>query len=1093
MPKESKALTSSFCLKLIAQLVELTASEAIVTDKLYRCRQILEELFKALTSSTNVSFTGLYARMQYTYEASVISSELNEQLQLLRLLTNKVVHQDDVEFGEHDFASAVLILFDTIKYLSGSPKPQSTALEEYLKARNAKQLIPFRAASEQTIDHIFGIVTDWKISQAKESNKFIEIIFQTAEGSQIRVTLWEKDGGKNQGRKWTWLDKSLWKYCNISFYNLTPVRGMANRYQSTPMTLAVLEQDFLMDVSSIAECFHNTDTFPELFIMNRFFSDPTNLPLARGKCANFVFDELIADPSRPLQEIFDEYLQSNPMQVFSLGRDTWQEIFKQIELEHYPQLRAIASDLKDKNCQLEPSFISLKYGLHGRLDVITLPETDADKYSIMELKSGSAPSYDAWISHTMQVVGYNLIMKETFGAPRIGNSSIFYSRSIDKPLRYVVNHINQEQDFLMCRNRIIGLLQKLSVNPEIILNWLQNNPRRYPNTFITDKANGIGRTLKSLTASEMKWLISKLKFLFREIWSVKTGAYAENEIGYYGFSSLWNCSLIEKKKQYRIIDNLWIEAVDGNQLTFHRQDEITLTNLRVGDIIVMYKQITPVNEQQLIRGTILSLDDEKIIIRTRSKLKQTGAADKYTLWAIEPDLMETSLYSGLSSLYTFLIAEPEIRAKLLGEVSPEFSELPAPKSLSWRADVSECLAGMISARDYYMVQGPPGTGKTSVLLMQYVGHILSETSEKVLILSFTNRAVDEICGHLDKENFSYIRLGNKAPLPGPHAHKKGKKPSQKAAADYSEDDYLNCRIFIATTHTFLSVAPDLLNKITLDELIVDEASQILEHHVIGLMSKIHKTILIGDQNQLPPIILQHADTEKVSILEKLILNANKKIFPTCYSMLTHHYRMHNEIARLVSDSYDKKLKSDSSRQQVNEPWQKPEDPFLKQVLASRLVWIDTQPSYQSKADTCHAGWVKEFLDKLSQLMPVDEICTRVGIISPFRAQGQCIMSALGKKFHDLTVDTVERYQGSERDCIIMSYPIRYQHELAMLQSINSLGTVDRKLNVALSRAREQLIILGSSKILTYSEFFHKVYDLIKKHGVVISGSDLGIN
>ena len=195
--------------------------------------------------------------------------------------------------------------------------------------------------------------------------------------------------------------------------------------------------------------------------------------------------------------------------------------------------------------------------------------------------------------------------------------------------------------------------------------------------------------------------------------------------------------------------------------------------------------------------------------------------------------------------------------------------------------------------------------------------------------------------------------------------------------------------------------------------------------------------------------------------------------------------MHNEIARLVSDNYQKKLVSDSTRQQVNEPWLKTKDAFLKEIFASRLVWIETQPAFQSKADTCHADWITEFLKRLNTMLPADEICKKVGIISPFRAQAQCIMSALDKKFRDITVDTVERYQGSERDLIIMSYPIRYQHELTMLQSINKLGTVDRKLNVALSRAREQLIILGNSKILTHSEFFHKVYCLIKKHGVII--------
>jgi DNA replication ATP-dependent helicase Dna2 len=63
----------------------------------------------------------------------------------------------------------------------------------------------------------------------------------------------------------------------------------------------------------------------------------------------------------------------------------------------------------------------------------------------------------------------------------------------------------------------------------------------------------------------------------------------------------------------------------------------------------------------------------------------------------------------------------------------------------------------------------------------------------------------------------------------------------------------------------------------------------------------------------------------------------------------------------------------------------------------------------------------------------------------------------------------------------------------MLQSINSIGTIDRKLNVALSRAKEQLIIIGNSRILAHSEFYHKVYNLIKEKGVVICGNTLADN
>ncbi len=1070
MNQRSSALSSGLSARLYGQLEELVASQTSLTDRLFRCRQILEDIFKAVTDNTGIAFTGLYARMLYAYETSVTPSEKNEQLQLLRLLTNKVIHKDDFDFGEQDFASAVLILDDTLCFLSGGSQQTGAAVSDFLQRSGARQLIPFATAASLTVEHVYGMVTGWKCSGAKSSGRFIEISCRTSEGNQITATLWEKSTNQNEGRLWTRLDKVLWKYCNISFYHLSSVHGMANRFQSTPQTQVIVEPDFLVDVSSIADCFQNQDYFPEFFVINKFFSEPINAALAKGKCVNSIFDELVGDPKRLLQEVFSAYLEANRHYVFALGEQAWQKIYDEILADHYAQLKAMASEFSRQSCQLEPSFISLRYGLHGRLDLISLPAGQEAKYSILELKSGAAPAYDVWKSHQMQVVGYNLILREVFGSANIANSSIFYSRSSAKPLRHVVNNVILEQDFLMCRNRIIGLLFKLATEPKQIVSWMKGNTRTYPGKFLTEKSDRLRHTLNALKPEELKWFTDKLQFIFRETWAIKTGAFAEFETGNYGFSSLWMCSPVEKKQQYRIIDNLWIEEVAEDRITFHRQEESILTNLRLGDIIVLYKQALPVNRQQLIRGKVGRLDNDRIEIVTRCRIKQESQFDKYTLWAVEPDLMESALYCGVSSVYSCLVAGPAVRSKILGYAAPVSSPRDSSSVLSLREDVKESLRGMIRADDYYLVQGPPGTGKTSILLMQYISYLMAETGLKALIVSYTNRAVDEICACLDRENHAYFRFGNFKPGLG----------------DAAGPGYGTARIFVSTCHTFLSVSPDLLDKITIDEMIVDEASQILEHHIIGLMARIPKTILIGDQNQLPPVILQQTDRENQSILEKLVNNAGKKFYADCFSMLTRHYRMHNDIARLVAQNYRDRLVSESQRQHSDEPWLSTRNDFLRPILAKRVVWIETPASYQSKADTLHANWISRFVEELSCQLDTDEICSRVGIISPFRAQAQCIISTLGNKYSNLTVDTVERFQGSERDCIIMSYPLRYQHELTMVQSVNRLGTVDRKLNVALSRAREQLIILGCSKVLTHSEFFHRVFDLIRQHGTVIS-------
>ena len=717
------------------------------------------------------------------------------------------------------------------------------------------------------------------------------------------------------------------------------------------------------------------------------------------------------------------------------------------------------------------------------MDLISLPGNGNDKYTILELKSGSVPAYDTWKSHQMQVIGYNLIVREVYGDAQVAHSSIFYSKATDKPRRYVTNHVTAEQDFLMCRNRIVGILQKLATEPVVFVSWLKNNCQDYQPYFLKEKIASVKKALSELMDYETSWLLGRLEYMFREIWSVKTGAFCKAETSTYGFSALWNASLAEKKNQFRIIDGLWIDAMDNDLITLLRQENDAVSNLREGDIVVMYKQNLPPNKQTLIRATIVQADEHLLKIRTRSKITSNGIIDPFALWAVEPDIMESSLYGGLSSLFGFITAPMEKRAKLLGIMKPETEPYLSPLVFSWRPDIQESLLHCIEAKDYYLVQGPPGTGKTSCLLMQYVQYLMAETKKKITLLSFTNRAVDEICYHLDKQQLAYFRLGS-------YEGAGGQSKQQSAPSLYQipahNADFAHIRIYVSTLHTFLANAPDLLSKVTIDELLVDEASQILEHQIIGLMARIDKTILIGDQNQLPPISVQQNPEGSHSIFEFLLGVADKYGYLSGFSMLTQHFRMHRDIADLVGSVYHDKLSVGSDRQQKDHPWIETADGFLSSLLAKRLVWLEASPTGQSKIDLMQAEWIGNFIGILYEDMPDKQFCSGIGIITPFRAQVQCIRSLLNPLFRDITIDTVERFQGSERDCIIISLPVKYAYELKLIQSMSADDTVDRKLNVALSRAREQLIILGSSKILCQSTPYRHVYHYICQHGKVIS-------
>ncbi|MCD8479150.1 MAG: AAA family ATPase [Candidatus Cloacimonetes bacterium] len=119
------------------------------------------------------------------------------------------------------------------------------------------------------------------------------------------------------------------------------------------------------------------------------------------------------------------------------------------------------------------------------------------------------------------------------------------------------------------------------------------------------------------------------------------------------------------------------------------------------------------------------------------------------------DVLESFLYAPYSSLCGFLEADKDKRELLLGLKEPSFSEEPRAGD-----DLEAVLDRMRKAQDLHIVQGPPGTGKTSGLLSRYIDRFYHESNKRMIVLSFTNRAVDEICLCLTKMDIPFIRTGS---------------------------------------------------------------------------------------------------------------------------------------------------------------------------------------------------------------------------------------------------------------------------------------------------------------------------------------------
>jgi DNA replication ATP-dependent helicase Dna2 len=286
-------------------------------------------------------------------------------------------------------------------------------------------------------------------------------------------------------------------------------------------------------------------------------------------------------------------------------------------------------------------------------------------------------------------------------------------------------------------------------------------------------------------------------------------------------------------------------------------------------------------------------------------------------------------------------------------------------------------------------------------------------------------------------------------------------------------------------------------------LVVDEASQLLEPQIVGLLTRFDHFVLIGDHRQLPAVTVQRPETTVVgdpdlqaiglmdlrdSYFERLYRRCESQGWDWAFARLSHQGRMHADIMQFPNEQfYGNFLKTlpgaadaDTHVQHAGLEYQLPPDCLPQEQLfaAQRVVFLPTPPENAApgqktsriEADRAArlVGFFKKLYETNGRKWHPDKT---LGIITPWRAQIAQLrssLSAAGLDPDEITIDTVERYQGGARDIIILSCCVHSPTQLASLVSRSGEG-VDRKLNVALTRARHHIIVLGNPDVLREDE------------------------
>ncbi len=890
--------------------------------------------------------------------------------------------------------------------------------------------------------------------------------------------------------------------------------------------IIVLEPDYLVDISAVAACFEDFGVTPLTYLLRQLQPRALSSAILMGEMASMLLDEELSlpDEERSYEQTARRFFHANALAIMAtpMDRTFHRQARQQAQHIHHaikhvlPQLR---SDFDPAEVMLEPSFFCQMLGLQGRMDFLT-----SDYTLLIEQKGGKCgfpqPSPDTPVQarkHYVQMLLYMLLLRYNYGI-RPGNEAdaqpmacLLYSRYANSllPLGFdselVFQAMRLRNDIVAAeyrgRREGFGYLATLTAddfNTRGVSGKLWNNYQR-------PQIEAMLAPIRDASPTERAYFLRMLRFWHNEHLLQKVTA---RELVSHGTAEMWRCTLAQKQEAGSIVAAMKLvsptKADTGHVAELHLQMaagiESDVADFRQGDIVVVYPYEDGTEPDacrtMVFRATITHMVAGVVRLRLRSTQTDAHMFMRWAHqpWAMEHDFMESSFSAGYKALHAFLCAPKSRRDLLLCKRRPAYDD--GVRLCLDHGSFNTLALAVAQAQDLFIIIGPPGTGKTSYGLMTTVREQLARNSNSdILLTAFTNRAVDEICSKLMEDGIDFVRMGGTAQASDElQPYLLDNRIRACGNVDEVRNILAQTRIVVGTT-TAITAGLPLLGSKHFDVAVVDEASQILEPQMLALWcGSIRKFVLIGDHKQLPAVVQQGADDARVdepllheigltdcraSLFERLLKHYRHD--PHVTYMLTRQGRMHPDVANFASRYFYGGLLHEVGLPHQQQPSTHP-----------RTVFIDVKRDESmdngqwTMVNEAEANVIAKICLDLRQHASFSH-CS-IGVIVPYRGQVAAVRRRLDacpsiSQSVEVTVDTVERYQGSQRDVIIYGFTVSRAYQLDFLTSsvfVDEDGVIDRRLNVALTRAREQIIIIGNAALLSQNAVFSRLIEHIKE-------------
>ena len=849
-------------------------------------------------------------------------------------------------------------------------------------------------------------------------------------GGPTTLTLWGK---------WTETAEYLEPGMELAVYDADEreYRG-ETQYSTSGDTMVVVEPEFLVDVTDIrgwVQC-------PRMYYLNKLGGTELAEPVVKGTIIHEVFGDLLRGID--VEDSVERRVEEAGLDLGLLGADS--EAMRETARQHAEAIEGWLNQgtLTERDeWRSEQLLVSERYGLKGRADAVR-------RGAPVELKTGKNTKRDPRFQDKVQAACYALVLGEKRGGEYPDTGTLLYTKNAAVDRNEASGDLSPAKDFSISQGFLQFVLRArnelAAMEHDIDVPTGYEADAKCEYCFEQDTCMAIsGRLAQESKAGQVGTAIpeEEREYFERFYEAIET----ERRAIHREYAKLWEQSPAERADDDRALVDLDPTSqteLDDGRWELRAEGTGAVSKIRVGDLVLASDGNPVGGNAELARVERLGGGDEDVVV-TADEPVELHRLDIYPS-EISTDRLLTALHDGL------LTQPAEWKDPLFERRDPEFDSVEET-IIDNNAAQDEAVRRAIGAADFALIHGPPGTGKTYTLAT--LVEELLERGERVLVSAFTNRAVDNALEALEEQGITdIVRVGTESGVREDMQEYRLDKSGDPAACASTLED---ADVVAATTATCSS---RVLRTQSFDAAVVDEAGQLTEPATLAAIALAERFVLVGDHHQLPPVVQSEADLDR-SLFQRLA-----ETYPEAATLLDQQYRMSQRIQAFPSrEFYDGQLRPATGAvagQRINNL---PDVSLsaLPEHLQDSVTFVDPDGSQQGNTNPTEAETVVETVGAFRQAgVPAEEI----GVIAPFRAQ----VAEIGKRLPPgVTVDTVDRFQGSSKEVIVVSFVATGSLDGPIFEDY-------RRINVALTRAKKSLVLVGDADALSTDERYGRMVE-----------------